>query len=275
MKRLPAWRKSMEHLSPIVWASRLGIGGLLVVLTALTMVPVAVASHGNGLIHRYKFDEETGPDAFDHHKTDPIDGVLSTTVNRVDGLAGRGAVEITKDTAPVSVVSIGGGVGQFGTSDFTVAFWLQTSETATALFDLVGNRTAGSCGNFFQTRMTGTHSATGNGRIIAEIATGGTGCSGYIPLISPLGYSYNDGQRHHVAVTRAGTTMTLYVDGVQVASGSAGSVADVANGNPFKIGSSLGSPIGSYNFAVVTIDDLRIFEKALSAEDIEALADED
>jgi hypothetical protein len=228
------------------------------------------AGYGNGLIHRYKFDEKSGSIAFDHVKTGAVNGVLSSTVNRVKGILGRGAVQLTGQAS--SVVSFGGGVGQFGTSDFTVAFWLKTSETTLPLFDLVGNRSDGSCGNFFQTRMTGTH-FIGNGVIIAEIAQDGA-CTNYIPINS--GPGFNDGQRHHVAVTRGGATMTLYVDGVQVASGSAAGTANVANSNLFKIGRSLNDPCCPGNFTpTATFDELRIYNRALTADQIEDLADKD
>ena len=70
--------------------------------------------------------------------------------------------------------------------------------------------------------------------------------------------------------------MTLYVDGVQVASGSAAGAANVANGNPFKIGRSLNDPCCPGNFTpVATIDELRIYNSALTADEIEDLADED
>ncbi len=73
----------------------------------------------------------------------------------------------------------------------------------------------------------------------------------------------------HLAATFDGTTFTFYIDGTQVATGT-GTLGPV-NTAPFRIGAS--GTCGS-TFAGL-IDEVEIFNRALSAEEIAALADED
>lgn len=159
-----------------------------------------------------------------------------------------------------SCVDFGTGVGQFGTNDFTVAFWVQTSERH-RLFDLVGNRTAGSHGNFLAIRMTGNHESSPWGTVSAEIDQDERGTN-YIGVNSQA-TGLHDGKWHHIAVVRQGTSLKLYIDGAMSASGSASGVANIANNNPFKIGRSLVgfddkfAPDARYR-------DLRVFDEALT-----------
>ncbi len=78
----------------------------------------------------------------------------------------------------------------------------------------------------------------------------------------------DDGEWHHIAVTfdRDGM-MTLYQDGALVASTSITSIGDVFSGNTVKIGQ---DGTGSYGIDWVgNIDDLRIWNTALSAQEVE------
>ncbi len=267
MKEPMVGNKTMNRPGTRVRAAWRAIRLSMVSLAVLTSASADQALPSDHLIHWYKFNERSGSIAFDHRTTGAVNGLLSLTVARVNGLLDAGAVMLNGQLG--SDISFDGGVGQFGTSDFTVAFWFETSETQ-QYFDLVGNRTAGSCGNFFQIRMSGNSVPTArdggttisNGVITAEIAQDGS-CTNFIGLQS--GPGFNDGQRHHLAVARAGSTMMLYVDGVRVASGSAAGVANVTNGNPFKIGRSLADCCFGTTFTpAATFDDLRIYNSALT-----------
>src|ERR1700753_2252025 len=121
-------------------------------------------------VHRWTFEENDGSVARDEigQANAPL-----TNVNRVSpGYSSSKAVHL--DGSNNSYISFGKDIGQFGTRDFTVSFWVNTTET-TRLFDLIGNRTASSHGNFFCVRMTGNHESMPHGMVTAEVDEDGSG----------------------------------------------------------------------------------------------------
>ena len=212
--------------------------------------------------HYWGFDEANGvaTDA-----TGNVNGILTNATRVPNGRVSGGAV-VHIDGSSNSFVSFGGGVGQFGTSDFTVALWLKTTEQH-RYFDLVGNRTAGSHGNFFCLRMTGKHESVAAGRVSVEVDQDSRGTN-YIPADSSI-TGLNDGNWHHVAAVRQGTSLKLYVDGKLSGQGNGSGVANIANGNPFKLGRSY---MGGNKFSPnAQYDDLCTYDVALSGEEISNL----
>jgi hypothetical protein len=192
---------------------------------------VTVAVPNLDLTHLWPLDEGSGLVAFDVVGND--NGALSPTATRVwPGWIGNGAVHL--DGSDGSFVDFGTAVGQFGTNDFAVGLWFRTSEQL-RYFDIVGNRTAGSHGNFFNLRMTGHHESAPEGRVTAEVDQDGTG---YIAVDSSR-VGLNDGLWHHAAAVRRGNRLTLYIDGQPSGDGTADVIANIQNGNPFKLGRSL------------------------------------
>ncbi|ETW94273.1 MAG: hypothetical protein ETSY1_35570 [Candidatus Entotheonella factor] len=171
--------------------------------------------------------------------------VTDNTLKSVNGTLSNAVVETTDPTfgsvvhingANNSFVDFGTAIGQFRTQDFTVAFWFQTTEQH-RYFDLAGNRTVGSHGNFLAIRMTGNHESSPRGRVSVEVDQDGNGTN-FIGVSSQV-TGLNDGDWHHIAVVRRGNSLELYVDGVSSNRGSANGVANIANGNAFKLGRSL------------------------------------
>ena len=163
-----------------------------------------------------------------------------------------------------SFVNFGTKIGQFGTKDFTVAFSLKTTEKY-RYFDLAGNRTAGSHGNFLSIRETGKHESMPEGIVVAELDQDQNGTN-YIAVQSQA-TGLNDGKWHHIAVVRNGTLLKLYIDGVSSGNGSAQGVANINNGNPFKLGRSL---VGVHDkFAAdAGYKDFDVYDSALSDQDV-------
>ena len=217
-----------------------------------------------GLKHRWRFNEADGSVARDAVKPG-VDGQLSAKVKRVDGIHGGG---IKTRRSRDSFVAFGGDVGQFGTADFTVALGISTKERL-AQFDVVGNRTVGSHGSFFQVRMTGKD-PSGIGVISAEVDQDAEGTN-YATVRSAAGF--NDGVPHFVTVTRAGPTLALYVDGKRQGQVEGPGVANIANENPLHIGRSLDDACCDSVSPVMVFDGLRIYDRALSAAEVKALAE--
>ena len=170
------------------------------------------------------------------------------------------AVGITGDDN--SYVTFGNYIGQFGRDDFTVAFWVQTKDRLD-LFDLIGNRQSVGHGNFFAVRMTG------DGYVTAEVDEDVRG-NGYIGVKSKQ-RRLNDGEWHHIAVTRNGGKLALYIDGELSNTGSARSTANIRNRNDFKLGRSLVDK-GTRKFAPSALfDDVSIYSDDLTASQVKSL----
>ena len=72
-----------------------------------------------------------------------------------------------------------------------------------------------------------------------------------------------DGEWHHVAATYDGTSASLYLDGSIVASSAF--AGDVGDSSTWRIGAYGATPTGFYGG---TIDDVRIYDRALGADQI-------
>src|ERR1700674_5840943 len=116
--------------------------------------------------HRWNFDEDVST-ASDQYGQ--VNATLHNATRLSPGYSSAKAVRI--GGSDDSFISFGSDVGQFRTRDFTVSFWINTSET-TRFFDLIGNRTASSPGNFLSVRMPG---AAPPGRGTAEVDEDGNG----------------------------------------------------------------------------------------------------
>jgi len=75
------------------------------------------------------------------------------------------------------------------------------------------------------------------------------------------------GTWYHVTGTWDGTTLTLYVNGIPLATSTPGAVPNGASGAPLYLGTSSGGG----NLLDGTIDDVRVYSRALSAADIRTL----
>lgn len=212
--------------------------------------------------HRWLFDEESGTTAYDEAAL--ADGTLGSSATRSPGVF-LGAVTIapTSNHDANGYVDFGHEVGAFGDADFTLTHWYRTSfQTIGAHGDILGNRTAGSQGNYFGVRLVG------DGTVSVEMAQDYSG-SNYQAIAAPNS-GVNDGEWHHLAYVRSGVKLALYIDGVLAASGQAGSGKPiiVTGGSSFRIGRRL--PLGYYDFHTIpaSYDDLRLFDRALSDSEV-------
>lgn len=113
----------------------------------------------------------------------------------------------------INTLSYDTNLGNLGADDFTIDFWMKTSNVATqgALLNTNPN-----WGFFIQLYYGGIHFA---GRNMPDFSGG----------------SMSNDTWHHVAIVRNGTSMVIYIDGTSVASGSAGA-ASIYPASKFEIG---------------------------------------
>lgn len=154
----------------------------------------------------------------------------------------------------------------FDTSDFTVSVWVNTTNTSKMMV-WQESGASGSRDNQGWMRL-GNNTTTQLIQFAIEDDTGGAFQSvGTAELSSDL----MNGTWHHIVCVREGLVSSVYVDGVLVKQGNASSVKDVSNDSDFKVGTQEG-PIGNYKtFYKGMLDDLIIYNKALSAAEIQFL----
>jgi len=212
--------------------------------------------------HLWKFDENKGNIAYDSRTgRGAVNGFLNNAFWRDLSKVGPGAA-VRLTGADNSFVTFGNTVAQFGTKDFTVAFWVQTRENCD-LFDLIGNRAESGYGNYFNVRMNS------EGSVTAEICQDEKGTN-YMG-IRAVQKGLNDGQWHHIAVVRSKGTLSLYIDGDFSIYGANRVATNINSKNPLKLGRSLVDR-NTRRFAPEALfDDLAIYYSALSYKEVKAL----
>jgi glucose/arabinose dehydrogenase len=194
--------------------------------------------------------------AFDGNATDSTgngnNGTLTGGPAFVTGRIGTQAINFNGvnqyDTVPISV-----------RTNFTIAFWVNTTAST-----------------------TGTVWTTGLGMVSADVAGVANDFGISLIINGEVGFgvgnpntslastaSINDGQWHHVAITRTSSTglMTVFIDGVQN-----GATNGPTGGRTTPTAIRIGGILSGGGFFPGTIDELRIYNNVLSAAEIYALA---
>jgi len=192
-----------------------------------------------------------------HNPPDP-GGPPDVAIGRVAGRFGN-ALQLNGDSAAQYVNLPQETAAQL--ADFTIATWVKlgSTQTWTRIFDFGQNTTV----NMFLTPRAGV---TGTPPRFA-ITVGGAGAEQRITGSSAL----PTGQWIHLAVTLAGSTGTLYVNG-QVAGTNSSMTLNPSNlGNPGNVW--IGRSQYSDPFLNAAIDEFHVFNRALSAAEIQSLMD--
>jgi hypothetical protein len=176
---------------------------------------------------------------------------------RTASQAGFGNAIRLNGPAPNEYVALPTGVVA-GLTDFTIAAWVdwaKPGQTWTRVFDF---------GSGTQTNMFLTPDAGGPAGARFAITTAGGGAEQQITASSPLATGW-----HHVVVTKSGTTGTLWVDGVPVATNTnlTLSPADLGETNQNWIGRS------QYPDPLLdgSVDEFQIHDRALTSAEIQSL----
>ncbi|MEM7252470.1 MAG: LamG-like jellyroll fold domain-containing protein, partial [Pseudomonadota bacterium] len=201
----------------------------------------------SNLIAHYQFDEGSGTTATDAAGGDnngTLVGIPSPPAHTTGVL--NGALDFTGNDEYVQVSHSAN--LDLGANDFTVSFWINTSQNPIGSARILGklDATAG-----FVMYMDGA------GQINALLDDGTNFQTG-------TGAAINDGAWHHVALVRDGASAALYYDGALEQSFSLGVVGDIGNTDDLLIGVSTGV---TSEFDGV-LDDVRLYDRALTASDI-------
>jgi rhamnogalacturonan endolyase len=199
----------------------------------------------------YKLNESSGVTLADATSGGHT-ATLTTTYSFVSGVSGN-AVQLTGGYAslPTGIVS--------GVSNFTIAAWVKADSLSNwmRIFDFG----TGTTDYMFLTADAGTTNAL-------RFAITASGGGGEQQLNGP---ALSAGTWYYLAVVLSGNTGTLYVNGAAVATNSSMTL------HPSSLGSTTLNYLGKSQFSgdptfKGTIDDFRIYSRALSAAEILALA---
>lgn len=119
--------------------------------------------------------------------------------------------------------------GNFGTNDFTVELWMNTSNVQNAV--LVGKREICNLGPGWNIMIGYINGASYPGNVGFEVLAPDADYSAAVTEIN-----VTDGQWHHLALTRAGTVASIFVDGVIMASLTIPADTDLNNSAPLLLG---------------------------------------
>jgi hypothetical protein len=150
------------------------------------------------------------------------------------------------------------GIGryQFGTGDFSVAFWVRTNVPVTNAHGMVSKDTYGLVGNYSGWLFNICDGCGGWGFEVREI-----------PAVDSHARIENllVGKWYLMAGVRQGTTLSLYVNGSLAKSIDTGIVANASTNAPMRIGAlSAGAP----QYLNGAIDDVRLYNHALTAAEV-------
>ena len=205
----------------------------------------------------------------DGNANDLVDSAQGTAHGAVTFGPGRVGSGFTFNGA--GSVDFGTTAGNFGVADFTVSFWVKTTATAGTGTALVEKRAVCAFSDFWSFRMVGAanpSAVTRLGQVVVELDnTSDAGASGYALLYSQV--AVNDGAYHHVALTRAGKTAKLYVDGVLRDTQTTANVLRLTNGAPLQMGASVCTNFDGTLPLVGQLDEVELFSRALTAVEVQ------
>ncbi|HEX3760850.1 MAG TPA: fibronectin type III domain-containing protein [Kofleriaceae bacterium] len=212
-----------------------------------TVCDKTLAPGGGGFLGYWKLDERSGTAAIDSSgfgRTGAIGDATYSLQDRPNIDDDRSALSFS--SSPDSAITVPASTDLDLLGNFTVAFWANLP--AAADVDFIGMRAAG-CGTL--------------GWEIAQDSTSGLHFAGPTQVVS-AGTSIAPGTWTHVAVTSDSTTLTIFVNGVQVASA------------PFTPDNTLTAPLGIGHVAgcaggAVMMDEVQILNRAMSSAEIAAI----
>ncbi len=168
-------------------------------------------------------------------------------------------------------VDFGANVGNFGTNDFTIDFWIKQPPSATGFYGILEKRQVCNASLAFFDIHCGHESAlptTTPGRLHMDFS--GDGSADYALLID-TNKQINDGVFHHAAFVRNGLNLAIYVDGGLDVSMTTTGIANLTNSNVFRVGQSVCVGTDGSQPFVGELDELDLYNRALAPAEISAI----
>jgi autotransporter-associated beta strand protein len=176
----------------------------------------------------------------------------------------------TNATSMGNEVDFGTNVGNFGTNDFTIDFWIKTPPGQQGTYAILEKRqTCDSNFSFLDIHMGQdlADPASVSGDMFMDLS-GSNGVSyGNVNANKPI----NDGLFHHAAFVRNGVNLLLYIDGVLNTNTVTPGVAYISNTNIFRIGQSQCVPLDGSQPFNGDLDELDVIDRALSPAEVYAI----
>jgi len=197
--------------------------------------------------------------------TGEFDGKVSGGLSYVPGPAGR-AFQFNGGDAEVN---FGNSIGNFGTRDFTVAYWMKTDSRNPHEAILAKRTTCDGALSFLEIEIGGAGGNPPTGILCLSFEVGD-----YKPVYSLISsHPMNDGRWHHIAWVRQSTssgnsTGLIYVDGALDNSRNYPETVDIANQSPLLLGQNVCQCCDGCRPYSGAAADLQLFSHALSAEEI-------
>jgi hypothetical protein len=216
-------------------------------LTSTDTVTITVNAPSTELVARYTFDNTAADSSGNGY-----DATLTGTTSYAAGHSGDALVLDGSSgyaSLPSGIVS--------SLSDFTVSTWVKAGDVDTwsRIFD-------------FGTGTTKYMFLTVNAASYPRYAITASGYSAEIKVNGTA--AFTTGAWHHVAITQSGNTATLYIDGAAAATNTGATLS------PSGLGATTQNYIGKSQFSTDpylngSVDDFRIYSRALSAAEISAI----
>ena len=208
-----------------------------------------------GLVGYWSFDDGTTTVANDS-SGNRNHGRLTNMDSATDWVPGKRGKALDFDGSNDYVTMGNITADDFGTGPMSVSVWFKTSSVGYQ--EPVDNKTAGTNLAGFNLYMN-----TGSNKMTFRIADGTNQRS-----ISGI-TAVDNNQWHHAVGVRNGDTITIYIDGVQEGTATGVSAYNISNATTFFVGA-YGTGAGQANWNGL-IDDVRVYNRALSATEIQAL----
>ena len=199
----------------------------------------------SNLVAHYEFDEGSGTTAIDSTANNN-DGTHQGSTSHVTGLIGTGALDFSTDSSGNDHVEVADDTSiDFGSGDFSVGFWFNSTDTPVGNARIIGQTNGGDGWVFFTDNL---------GDLRMQVSSGAN-----FALLSASGLL--DGNWHHVVGVRSGSNFELFVDDVSVDTETV-TLGSVNNTELLLIGASATSDFDGQ------LDEVRLYDRALASSDV-------
>lgn len=224
------------------------------VLTEGSNLSLSELYNPNGLVGWWPLTEGSGTTAYDNSGNGNNGGWAGTTIGNNGTYYGGGKVGIYAGDFDGSTDYVSTPTSNFptGNSSISISAWINYSGTSRQIFYIYG---LGITNEGVYLEVNDTNSCA-VGKLDVQLLGGGYNVCG--PTIAA-------GTWHYIAASYNGTQETLYVDGQLIGSATGSPNPNIVNGY-----SDIGKYSGGLNFSGL-INDVRVYNRALSAAEIQAL----